>query len=120
MASTQNKNTPNDYCLEQRQFALGGKYTTYEYSQYGHAYNPAMPCVGIIPTNLSRDVYSKNYIDIESSLLGINSTNLVNPQVPLVPEWKQIKSVKFFDRIPVIMPKPLVIENNQRPFPVPN
>ena len=29
MASTQNKNTPNDYCLEQRQFALGGKYTTY-------------------------------------------------------------------------------------------
>ena len=40
------KNTPNDYCLEQRQFALGGKYTTYEYSQYGHAYNPAMPCVG--------------------------------------------------------------------------
>ena len=56
MASTHNKNTPNDYCLEQRQFALGGKYTTYEYSQYGHAYNPAMPCVGIIPTNLSRDV----------------------------------------------------------------
>ena len=66
MASTQNKNTPNDYCLEQRQFALGGKYTTYEYSQYGHAYNPAMPCVGIIPTNLSRDVYSKNYIDISN------------------------------------------------------
>ena len=85
MASTQNKNTPNDYCLEQRQFALGGKYTTYEYSQYGHAYNPAMPCVGIIPTNLSRDVYSKNYIDIESSLLGINSTNELIFNVSIYP-----------------------------------
>jgi hypothetical protein len=120
MTSTRNNNTPSDYCLQQREYTLAGKYTTYEYSQYGHAYNPAIPCVGIMPTNISRDVYAKNYIEIESSLLGINSVNLVNPQPPVVPELKKISSVKFFDRIPIIMPKPLVIENNQRPFPIPN
>jgi hypothetical protein len=120
MASTHNKNTPNDYCLEQRQFALANKYSLYENGQQGQAYTPAFPCIGYMPNHMPRNTFSNNSVDIESFLRGTNSTNLVNPQGPVVPEFKTVPMISFFDRIPVIMPKPLVIENNQRPFPIPN
>jgi len=120
MASTQNKNTPNDYCLQQRQFALANKYSLYENGQQGKAYNSAIPCVGYMPSHMPRDILSKNSVDIESFLHGTNSTNLVNPQGPITPKLTTLPTLSFFDRIPVIMPKPLVIENNQRPFPIPN
>ena len=120
MASTQNKNTPNNYCIQQRQFALAKKYSLYKNGQQGQAYQPAIPCVGYMPSHMPRDTFSTNSVDIESALHGTNSTNLVNPQCCVTPELTPIPTRSFFERIPVIMPKPLVIENNQRPFPVPN
>jgi hypothetical protein len=120
MASTQNKNTPSNYCIQQKQFGLANKYSLYENGQQGQAYTPAFPCIGYMPNHMPRNTFSNNSVDIESSLRGTNSTNLVNPQGPVVPELKTVPMRSFFDRIPVIMPKPLVIENNQRPFPVPN
>ena len=50
----------------------------------------------------------------------INSTNLVSPAIPTVPQLKKVKEIEFFDQIPLIMPKDLVINNNQRPFPIPD
>ena len=120
MASTRNNNTPNNYCLQQRQFSLAKKYTLYKNGQNGQPYKPAIPCVGYMPSYMSRDTFTTNSVDVESALHGINSTNLVNPRCCVVPEFKEVPSIAFFDRIPVIMPKPLVIENNQRPFPIPN
>ena len=64
------------------------------------------------------DEANKN-IEIETTLFGINSTNLVNPSVPAAPELKQLDFVPFFDRQQVILPEPLVIEADQRPFVVP-
>jgi len=43
MASTRNRNTPGNYCLEQRQFAESTNYTLYSNSQYGAAYNTQLP-----------------------------------------------------------------------------
>lgn len=120
MTSTQNKNTSSNYCLQQRGFALADKYTSYKHGQQGQAYNPAFPCVGYMPNYMPRDTFSNNSVDIESALHGTNSTNLVNPQAPVVAELKTVPMRSFFDRIPLIMPKPLVIENKQRPFPIPN
>jgi hypothetical protein len=53
-------------------------------------------------------------------LFGINSTNLVETQKPVVPQLKTLPDVSFFGRMQLVMPDPLVVEKFQRPFPVPN
>ena len=119
MASTRNNNTKGDYCLQQTGFEQMRDYNLYKNSQYGSAYDPAIPKLGYTPSHMCRNVFSKNPIDIESSLFGINSTNLVEPATPVQPELKCIKEVEFFKTLPTIMPLPLVMEANQRPFPIP-
>lgn len=119
MASTRNNNCRGNYCLQQQSYRGGRDYLSYANSQYGHAYNPAIPCIGITPSHMPRDTLSSNPVEIESALFGINSTNLVNPQSPVVPQLKTVPEKTFFDRIPIIMPQPLIMEKHQRPFPVP-
>ena len=118
MASTRNKNMPSDYCLQQRSFTLASNYTGYQHSSYGAPNNVAIPCVGITPSHMSYDAFSQNGIEIESRLRGINSTNLVNPQQPVTPQLLPLQFKSFFSRIPLIMPEPLRIEGNQRPYPI--
>jgi hypothetical protein len=120
MASTRNKNTPSDYCLQQRSYANALTHNTYEYSYAGRAFNPAMPEIGITPSHMSRDTLSNNAVDIESSLRGINSVNLVIPHEPVKPQLKHVQSVSFFERTPVIMPEEFSLLRDQRPFPIPN
>jgi len=119
MASTRNRNTPGDYCIQQRDNSLVNDYKLYQYSQNGKAYSTAIPCVGYMPSHMPREAFSYNSVDIESNLLGINSTNLVYHQDTLVPDFKELNFKSFFDRQKVIMPIPLVIDHNNRPFPVP-
>lgn len=119
MASTRNNNTPGDYCLQQRAYTDSLKHNTYENSYAGKAYDPAIPCVGITPSHMSRDTLSNNSIDIESALWGINSVNLVEPQVPVVPDLKHVKETSFFTRTPLIMPEEFSLLKDQRPFPIP-
>lgn len=119
MASTRNINMPSDYCLQQRSYREACNYDLYKYSQYGHTPHPSFPCVGYTPSHMPRDTLSNNPVEIESALFGINSTNLVVPQPPVKPELKTIPMKQFFQRTPMIMPNPLVMEHNQRPFPIP-
>jgi len=119
MASTRNKNTKSDYCLEQKQNTEIFVYTEYNNSQYGSAYYNALPTMGITPSHMPGQAFSKNSVDIESALFGINSTNLVTPQAPVVPDLVKLPEVAYFERLPFILPNPLVVENNQRPFPIP-
>tara|TARA_B100001094_G_C17804702_1_gene610841 strand:+ start:137 stop:499 length:363 start_codon:yes stop_codon:yes gene_type:complete len=119
MASTRNNNTPGNYCLQQRGYSLALDYDLYKNSQHGHAYTPAIPALGYTPSHMPRNTLSSNPVEIESALFGINSTNLVTPTPPVTPNLKKIPEINYFTRIPTIMPEPLVIEKNQRPFPVP-
>ena len=48
MASTRNKNTPGNYCLEQREYKNSEQYTLYANSQYGAAYNTRLPGDGLM------------------------------------------------------------------------
>ena len=76
---------------------------------------------GLIQGHLPDTELAKNPNDIESFLFGIGSTNLVNPQTPVNPELKKHDSLSIVDRkVPLIMPKDLILEADQRPFPVPN
>ncbi len=119
MVHTRNNNTPGDYYEQQKSYKQSLDYNQYKYSQSGRAYHNALPCMGITPSHMPRDIFSQNSVDIESALFGINSTNLVNPQKPVVPELKYLPSVSYFKRIKTFMPEPLVVEKYQRPFPIP-
>jgi hypothetical protein len=119
MASTRNNNTPGDYCQQQKSYKQSLDYNEFKYSQVGRAYKNALPCMGITPSHMPREAFSQNSIEIESALFGINSTNLVNPQKPVVPQLKQLPCVSYFERLQTFMPEPLVVEKYQRPFPVP-
>ncbi len=118
MTSTRNINSRGDYNLEQEYYGLARNYNNYKHSSQGCAYKPSIPSIGITPNRMPRNTLSNNPVDIESLLFGINSSNLVNPQKPIKPQLKRIPTSEFFDRLPVHMPKPLVIENNQRPYPI--
>jgi len=118
MSSTRNINARGDYSLEQEYYGLGRMYNSYIHSSQGCAYQNSIPTIGITPGRMPSNALSNNPIDIESALFGINSTNLVNPQKPIKPDLKRIPTSVFFDRLPVTMPNPLVVENNQRPYPI--
>lgn len=119
MASTRSKNTPGNYCLQQLEYSQGRQYTIYKNSFAGEAYDTKLPGNGLLPAQIPWNQMSYNAPDIESFLFGINSTNLVNPAPCLTPELKQLKSANVFEKGPVYIPEPLVVEKNQRPFPVP-
>lgn len=118
MASTRNINTQNNYKIQQRNFDSIINYELYQNSQSGAAYSPALPVLGFNPSHLSRNDLAYNPVEIESSLFGINSTNLVNPQPNVNPQLKTLPEKSFFKTLPLVMPKPLAIEKNQRPFPI--
>jgi hypothetical protein len=118
MASTRNKNTRGDYCLEQRAYQQQSSYSTNR--EYAFAPRTMNPGDGLLQGQLPNTALSGNPNDIESFLFGIGSTNLVQPQAPVTPELKQLPELSIIDRkVPLIMPKEFVIEDNQRPFPIP-
>jgi hypothetical protein len=118
MASTRNKNTAGNYNLEQMQYKQSENYKLYPNSQYGAAYNTNLPGNGLLPAQIPWNKLSYNAADIESFLLGINSTNLVNPVPCFVPEFKSLNSANIFKKEATLIPEPLVIEKNQRPYPI--
>ena len=113
MASTRNKNTPGDYQLETRAYTEQSAYLAYE--TYGHAETTYFPGDGLIGAKISNVQLSKNYCDIESELRGIGTTNLVNPQAPVTAQINTLKSMTFMKRVPLIIPAPIVVNNNERP-----
>lgn len=120
MASTRNKNTLGNYNLEQQKYKQFENYTLYLNSQCGAAYKTHLPGNGLLPGQIPCNKLSYNALDTESFLFGINSTNLVNPKSCFVPEINKLNSVDIYRKETIYMPEPLVIDNNQRPFPIPN
>jgi hypothetical protein len=119
MASTRSKNTPGNYCLQQREYKGSREYTGYKNSAYGEAYSTKLPGNGLNPGQVPWNKMSYNPADIESFLFGINSTNLVNPQPCFTPELKYLETANVFKKDKTYIPEPLVIEKGQRPFPIP-
>lgn len=119
MASTRNKNTPGNYCLDQRQNVRQESWQLYKNGANGYAYDTRLPGNGLNPGQLPWTTLSHNPADIESFLWGINSTNLVNPAPSLTPELKYLNTANVFESKSVIMPVPQAIPKYQRPFPTP-
>jgi hypothetical protein len=119
MAATRNKNTPGNYCLDQKQFSDRLVYTTYVNSSHGEAFDTRTPGNGLLPGQIPWNKMSSNAPDVESFLFGINATNLVNPAPCFVPDLTQLHDANIFKKETIYIPEPLVIEKNQRPFPCP-
>ena len=115
MASTRDKNSKGNYCLEQR--ALDNVRNNLEYfnGPNGRAVNPALPR-SYLGGHMPPDNLSYNPTDIESVLFGIDSTNLVNPKPLVYPQLKSLNTVSFFEMQQVIMPNSVCTDNTQRPF----
>ncbi len=119
MASTRNNNTMSDYSLQLQANFRNYGYTSYIHSQHGIPTHTVIPSLGYTPSHLSRNALSHNPVEIESALFGIGSTNLVTPKEPTQPELISVPVKDFFVRTPLIMPKALVLEHDQRPYPAP-
>ena len=98
MASTRNKNTPGNYCLEEKQYKNFENYTLYPNSQYGTAYDTKLAGNGLLPAQIPWNKLSHNASDIESFLFGINSTNLVNPAPTFVPNLVTLESANIYKK----------------------
>ena len=120
MASTRNNNTKGNYCLQQRSIRMQREHIEYVNGPTGTAYDTALPCLGFNPSHMPASAFSRNPVEIESSLFGINSTNLVDPQPEPCPMLKTVPEKAWFATPELIMPKELVVSTRQRPFPIPN
>jgi hypothetical protein len=126
MASCRNKNTQGDYNLQQRNYESSKEYTLYQHSQYGTAAHTQMPGNGLMPGSIPWTELSHNAPDTESFLFGIGSTNLTKPRPPpFVPQITQYcnKQANLYSNTGMasnttLVPKPLVVPTNQRPFPM--
>ena len=120
MASTRNKNTAVNYRQEIGHYQAAHRNVMYEHGSNGSAYDNKWAGIGLNPGKMPSNKLSSNSADIESFLLGINSTNLVNPAPCFVPELAKLDSTNIYEKGAILMPEPLVVEKSQRPFPVPN
>ena len=116
MASTRNNNTPGDYCMEQWSIDKQASYQTYK--DYAVPEQSMFSGDGLVQGRMGSTPLAYNYTDIESSLLGIGSTNLVKPLPKLVPHLKELKSLNIIDRLPVTLPEPLQVACDQRQYPM--
>lgn len=115
MASTRNKNTSGNYCLEQRQYAGAQVHNLYVNSSSGEAYDTKLAGDGVLQGAMPWNKLSTNSADIESFLFGIGTTNLVNPMKSFTPELTENPQRHFFLKSPTYIPEPLVVEKFQRP-----
>jgi hypothetical protein len=113
MASTRNINTKEDYTLEQRM----NKHILDQrlFLNYGENPSPAHFDIGMTPSQMFAGHLSSNYIDVESTLRGIRSTNLEGSSFNETPKYKKLETNQFFERTPMIMPDNLIHYNNERP-----
>ena len=116
MANTRNYNMKSDYCLHEE--AINNQAAWLMDTTAVFNCHSAIPCTGINPQQLPRTILSKNSVDVESNLFGIGSTNHVHPPKPMAPEKVSLPSVKFYDYVPLMIPKVPKQTKPQRPFPI--
>jgi hypothetical protein len=114
MSSTRNRNTPGDYNLEKKTYAKVGDYLSY--SSYGVPTQNYHPGDGLLGARTCRDVLDRNACNVESTLFGIGANNLVTPLAPAKTQTKVLKSLSIMDKTPLIMPKPLEVNEKNRPM----
>jgi len=116
MASTRNRNTSGNYKLEQWSFEQRRIHESYLHGSSGQAITTHFAGNGLMGGWMPRTELAHNPIDVESFLRGTGSTNLVEPKADTVLERKTVDTLSIADRVPLLLPKSLYVEPNQRPL----
>ena len=119
MASTRNRNTTGNYCLEQRQYRDVEAWRLYAHGAGGVAAHTALAGNGLMGGGVPARELASNATDVEGFLFGIGSTNLVAPLAPLTVRAIHLDTCDLYARAPVIMPPTWTPAPAQRPFPAP-
>ena len=114
MTSTSIKNTPGDYELEQKEYQKKIDYMHYIHAAGGTAYTRNFAGNGLLAPKMNPLDLDRNYIDVESQLLGIGTTNLVKPLPTVYPNHYNYPSLNIIDKTPMIVPEPITYLQNQR------
>jgi hypothetical protein len=115
MASTSNKNFSGNYASEMKRYADHFEHQQYLHNSSGQAYTNNLPGLGLLPGQVYSGNLSNNHIDIESYLRGTRASDLVEPKPPVEPSLKSLDSLNIHEKMPVILPRDLVLQPNQRP-----
>lgn len=116
MASTRNKNEAGDYKQQQSINHRIDNYMSYINSAPAQAYTNHFPGDGLLMGSNARESFCHNYVDVETELFGIGSTNLVKPRAKITPQLETPKSLNIIDRLTVLVPEPLIIQKDNRPM----
>jgi len=116
MASTRSKNTLGNYCLEQNAFKHNAAYLLDR--DFAYPSVVARAGDGLVQGRMGNAVLAQNPQDVESFLFGIGQTNLVTPEkAPFTANLLEHCAVTMMDhRVPLVMPKDLVVHKDQRPL----
>ena len=117
MASTSLKNLPGHYKQDQKAEHINREYLVYKHKKV--PLKSALPDFGINMGNMAggytHNIISNNTPDLESYLFGIGTSNLVKPFVKPYEDINQLNNIPFYGKPGYCMPKPMIIENRQRP-----
>ena len=114
MASTRLNNCKGEYNLEQEMNVNMKDNRLYELRTRAH--KTSLPDAGIYVSHIPNYMLSKNAVDVESQLYGIGATNLVEEKAKVEPEYIQQSTTSFFERLPQVLPQPMVCTKDQRPI----
>lgn len=115
MASTRSKNNEGDYQLEQRANSGLCNYLTCQKNHFGNPITTHFAGNGLLQGRVAPVNLSSNPYDIESQLFGIGTSNMVKPKPNVKPVIHDLQSLNVCDRLPVMIPEPLIVEKGQRP-----
>ena len=117
MAFTRNRNSTNNYHVENLQKTNHHSFLTPRYIPKPSvcAFPDTGVNSGVMTGGYNNNVLSNNAANIESFLFGIGSTNLVKPYSAPQPDFNSLNHRAFFERNDVFIPPPLMVERYQRP-----
>jgi hypothetical protein len=109
MSSTRNKNNRGNFELEFN----GNKSYFHKVVDGSRIYKTSyLPGEGLLGGSYPSNIMANNQVDIETSLFGINSTNLVDPKENTINlnDFKLLKSLNVCNKQHLVMPKPFIGE----------
>ena len=111
MASTRNRNMQGNYQAQKAQ-----SLRQFDYSLFNRSIDTGYAGNGLLPAKMPANKLGYDAVGIESYLFGIGSCNLENPQPEYRPKTISQSNIDLFNRRPILVPNPLIIEENQRPL----
>jgi len=113
MSSTRNKNNRGNFNLE---FNENKSYFHKMIDKSRIYKNNYLPGEGLLGGSYPLNIMANNQIDIETALLGINSTNLILPKENTINlnDLNRLKTLNVCNKQHLVMPTPFVAEYNYK------